>query len=267
MHSRPFLNAVVVSQSHIPKSDKTYYMKQAGTQHKKTFHINGEKERDAIMSQGTSAFIIAGMIVASMLAGAGLGLAFSGAKTTNTQTSGVNSSTPYVLTMMITTNNYFNSTTGNQPVFYVLGYSGLKSSANITLPANQLIELVITNYDDGNASLVAPNYANVTGTISGSETVFNNANVNSTISSSGIVLRGSQILSYMSSSVISHTFTVPSLNLNLPIATQSTIVALFNTGAPGKFNWMCAATCGSGSQGTAGAMATSGWMKGVFTVS
>ncbi len=191
---------------------------------------------------------------------------FSGTGTTVTQTPGGNSSSPYVLTLIITTNNLFNSTVGDQPAFYVLGASGLESSANITLPAHHLIELVISNYDDGNASLAGPQYASVTGTVSGSEMVFNNTNINSTQASIGIELRGAQTVSSLPASDISHTFTVPSLSLNVPISTSSTVVAFFTTGSDGTLTWLCEANCGSGADGTQGAMITPGWMTGALTV-
>jgi hypothetical protein len=217
--------------------------------------------------------MIAGLVIASVLAGAGLGLGvsqkggFGGAGTTVTSTvNGGNSSAPYVLTLIITTNNLFNSTVGDQPAYYVLGPNGMESSANITLPAHRLIELAITNYDDGNANLTAAKYANVMGTNDGSEMVFNNTAINSTQGPNGIVLRGAQTVANMPLSEVSHTFTVSSLGLNLPIATQSTVVAFFTTGAAGTFTWLCESTCGSGPDGTAGAMSTAGWMSGVLTV-
>jgi len=224
--------------------------------------------------------MIAALIVASVLAGTGLGLAasqeggFGGVATTITQTatsSGQNTSAPYVLTLIITTDNRFNSTTGDQPAYYVLGPGGLESSANITLPAHRLIELVISNYDEGNASLSAPQYANVTGTELGSELgselVYNNTAINSTEGSSGIVLRGSQTVSSLPLAEISHTFTVPSLGLNLPMASESTVVAYFTTGAAGTYVWLCETACGAGTNGFAGAMSTPGWMNGSIVVS
>jgi hypothetical protein len=228
------------------------------------------------MSQSTSALMIVGLIVASVLAGIGLGLAasqeggFDGVATTVTQTttvSGQNTSAPYILTLIITTDNGFNSTIGDQPAYYVLGPSGLESSANITLPAHRLIELVISNYDEGNASLSAPQYANVTGTEQGSELVYNNTAINSTEGPSGIVLRGSQTVSSLPLTEISHTFTVPSLGLNLPMASESTVVAYFTTGAAGTYVWLCETACGAGASGFAGAMSASGWMNGSMVVS
>ena len=52
---------------------------------------------------------------------------------------------PYQLTLVITTNNIFNSTVGDQPAYYVLTAHGLQSSANISLPVNRLNELTIVN--------------------------------------------------------------------------------------------------------------------------
>ncbi|MGA2663779.1 MAG: hypothetical protein ABSF83_02390 [Nitrososphaerales archaeon] len=226
------------------------------------------------MNQGPGALMIVGLVVASVLLGVGVGLTASqnavfGSSSTVTETttvSGQNASAPYVLTLIITTGNYFNSTTGDQPAYYVLGPGGLQSAANITLPANRLVELVISNYDEGNASLASPQYASVNGTVDGSELVYNNTAINSTEGPNGITLRGSQTVSSLPLSEISHTFTVPMLNLNLPMASESTIVAYFRTGSAGTFLWLCESACGSGADGTAGAMSTPGWMTGTLTV-
>ena len=227
------------------------------------------------MSQSMSA-LVAGLIVASVLAGAGLGLAvtqgggFNGTGTTVTVTStvnGGNASAPYVLNLIVTTENTFNSTVGTQPAYFVLGPNGLESSANISLPAHRTIELVITNYDDGNASLLDPKYANVMGTTDGVELVYNNTAINSTQGPNGITLSGSQSVANLPLSEISHTLTVPSLGLNLPIPTESTTIAYFTTGAAGSFTWLCETNCGYGPDGTLGAMSTQGWMSGVLNVS
>jgi hypothetical protein len=227
------------------------------------------------MNQSASSLLIAGLIVASVLAGAGLGLAasqnggFSGAAITVTQTttvSGQNTSAPYVLTLIVTTSNRFNSTIGDQPAYFVLGPKGLESAANITLPAHRLIELVISNYDQGNATLAGPQYANVAGTNDGSMLVYNNSAINSTEGPNGIVLRGSQTVSSLPLSEISHTFTVPSLGLNIPMASESTVVVFFTTGAQGTYTWLCETACGAGKGGFGGAMSTPGWMSGSLTV-
>jgi len=226
-----------------------------------------------MMAQTSTTIMIAGLIAVSVLAGVGLGMAatesggFNGTGTAVTASSGGNSSAPFVLHLVITTENTFNASTGTQPAFYVLGPNGLESSASIALPAHHLIEVIITNYDDGNASLPGPQYATVTGTVSGSELVYNNTNINSTATSTGIKLGPPQSVTSVPVGDVSHTFTIPSLNVNIPIAVSSTTVAFFTTGAAGNITWLCEAACGSGAAGTSGAMTTAGWMTGALAVS
>jgi hypothetical protein len=173
-----------------------------------------------------------------------------------------NSSQPYVLTLVLTTGNFFNSTVGDQPGYYVLGPNGLESSASIYLPANRQIKLVIVNYDDGNASLVVPNDNVVSGTTNGTIFVASNTNVNSSEGPGGIVVRGGQTQSSVPSAEVAHTFTVPALNLNVPVPLSSTVVAYFTVAKAGSYLWFCETACGFGSSGTAGAMSTAGWMTG-----
>jgi hypothetical protein len=130
-----------------------------------------------------------------------------------------------------------------------------------------MIEVVITNYDTGNATPVIPQYDNVSGTVNGTMSVVSNNGVNSTEGPSGIVIAGSQTVTSLPSALISHTFTAPQFNLNIPVAANSTVMAYFMTGAPGNYVWTCMTPCGSGNNGLAGAMETPGWMSGAITVS
>jgi len=173
----------------------------------------------------------------------------------------------YPLTLVITTNNTYNSTIGAQPAYYVLTSEGLKSSANIALPANTMIKLTIVCYDDGNASLVSNQFANVEGTVNGTITYANNDDVNSTQGPNGIVLNGGETVKSVSPDLISHTFTIPTLNVNVPVPLNSTVVAYFKTGAAGTYAWFCETGCGAGSAGILGAMDTPGWMTGDVEVS
>lgn len=109
-----------------------------------------------------------------------------------------------------------------------------------------MIEVIIISFDQGNASLVSPQDANVTGTVGGTMSVYSNDIVNSSEGSSGINVNGTLTVSSLSPSLISHTFTVPSLGLNMPMASESTVVAFFTTGAPGNYVWLCESACGSG---------------------
>ena len=173
---------------------------------------------------------------------------------------------PVSITLVITTGNTFNSTVGEQPAFYVLTSGVLRSSANIAFPSNTLIKLTIINYDEGNASLIDSQYANVQGTVNGTITYVNNANVNSSESSSGIVLKGGNTVSTVPPALIAHTFTIPSLKINIPIPLSSTVVAYFKIDKAGSYMWLCETACGSGAAGILGAMETPGWMTGNLEV-
>ena len=170
----------------------------------------------------------------------------------------------YQLTLVITTNNFFNSTQ-DQPAFYVLQNGSLTSSANIVLPANTLIEVTIVNYDDGNAS--APSiYQAVTGTVGNQITVVNNTGMNSTQTSNGINIQGAWTTNNIPAADLAHTFTVTGLNLNVPIVVSSVIQFSFESGAANSYTWQCYADCGSGPSGWGQAMVTPGWMTGTVSV-
>ena len=144
----------------------------------------------------------------------------------------------------------------------MLGSSGLQSSAHITIPAHRLIELVIINYDDGSANISSSQYETVAGTINNQMTLVNNTMVNSTMTSSGIQVRGAENVTSLPADVIAHTFTIPSLGLNIPIGTSSTVVAYFMVNTTGTYSWLCMTACGAGPDGLDGAMSTPGWMTG-----
>jgi len=224
--------------------------------------------------KGASVGIIIALVALSMAVGGALGTiaAGNGAQATSTVTqsassTGTNTTGPFILTLVITTNNLYNSTVGTQPAYFVLGPNGLQSSANIAIPAHRLIEVVIMNFDEGNATLNGAQYANVTGTTNNTMSFYNNDAMNATQGPNGIVLRGAQTVTSLSPEYVSHTFTIPSLGINIPVAAESTEVAYFTTGAPGSYLWLCASQCGSGPDGIAGAMASPGWMTGMITVS
>jgi heme/copper-type cytochrome/quinol oxidase subunit 2 len=189
------------------------------------------------------------------------------ASSSATTSAASNSSSPYVLTLVITTENTYNSTTGTQPAFYVLGPNGLESSANIALPAHRLIKLVIICYDDGAANLTGSQYAAVSGTQNNTVSVVNNANVNSTQGAAGIQLSGGQSVSSLPADSVAHTFTIPQLGINIPVAPSSTVTAYFTINQTGSFTWFCMTLCGSGPTGLSGAMETPGWMNGHLSAS
>jgi heme/copper-type cytochrome/quinol oxidase subunit 2 len=177
-----------------------------------------------------------------------------------------NTTAPYDLTLVITTNNVYNSTYGDQPAYYVLGADGLQSSASISLPANRLIRLVIICYDNGSALLLNPQDAAVTGTQNNVLTEVSNDNVNSSQSASGIQVSGGQTVSNVSADDVAHTFTIPQLGINIPVMPSSTVTAYFTITKTGTFSWFCETMCGFGPMGLMGAMSTPGWMEGNLVV-
>ena len=172
---------------------------------------------------------------------------------------------PYSLTLVITTGNTINSTVGEQPAYYVLTSHGLEPTANISLPVNTLIELTIVNYDDGNASLTSPGYANVQGTVNGTITYVSDTNTNSSQGQEGISVKGGETVSSVPASDVAHTFTIPSLGINIPVPVSSTVTAFIKIDKAGTNSWFCETACGSGDTGLEGAMSTDGWRTGRVT--
>jgi len=177
-----------------------------------------------------------------------------------TVTSSPGAQAPYVLNLVIATDSAYNATQGTQPAYFVLGPDGLQSSANISLPANRLIKLVITCYDDGNATILVPNDNKVSGTTGGTIFVASNSNINASQDPSGIVINGGQNLTSVPAVDVAHTFTIPNLNLNIPVPLSSTVVAYFTISKPGTYLWFCETDCGDAP------MSTPGWMRGSVVV-
>lgn len=179
------------------------------------------------------------------------------------------------LTLVITTNNQFNTSTGDQPAFYVLSNGTLQSSAVINLPVNQKVSLTIINYDDGSAFPLGPPgagsrgdvYYNVSGTVGNVINVVNNTNVNSSQLNGSISVSGGKTVGSIALNDVAHTFTISGLNINIPIPPSSIVHTTLLVHGSGTYHWQCQAPCGSGSDGWSGAMATSGWMTGTVVVS
>ena len=182
--------------------------------------------------------------------------------TNSSSSAASNSSQPFVLTLVVTTNNSYNASVGDQPAYYVLGPHGLESAASIAVPAHQLIKLVIICYDDGAANLTGSQYATVSGTQNNTVSFVSNTNVNSSQSASGIQVNGGQTISSLPTDGIAHTFTIPQLGINIPLAPASTTTAYITLDQTGSFTWLCMSLCGSGPTGVSGAMETPGWMTG-----
>ncbi len=136
------------------------------------------------------------------------------------------------------------------------GWVSYLPQLNFSVPANTVITVNIENYDLGGAPLTKSwPYTTVTGVI------------NKTATENG------HPISSLPITEIAHTFTIPKLNVNVPITlnpdsgqTYATVSFQFNSGAPGTYLVRCFVPCGTGSTGWDGPMATNGMMMGQITV-
>ncbi len=193
-------------------------------------------------STGKAAASLRMAVLLSLSAALGLGLAACG------------SSSKPPAASPVTVHLYTNILTGKMIV-----HSGSPkySPANMTVPAHSTVVLTIYNWDDGTAPLPSSSpYGAVTG---GSETV-----------------NGSSVTSVPTAN-LSHTFTIPSLKINVPVPPAPTaasgspkepavVVFTFHVGGSGSYTWHCMTPCGTAPGGMGGAMATPGFMEGTLTV-
>lgn len=210
------------------------------------------------------------MFVIALIIGGGLtGMIFnaygqnqstsSTSSTTTTSTHGTNGGT-FKITLVITVNNAWNATVSG-PRYWVLTPNGLESSANINLPAYTLIQMTIIDYDS--ASPLPSQFSQVTGTMGNVVYVVNST---SAAGDNANLSTASKVGSLNPNTQIGHTFTVPSIGLNIPIAANSVEMANFYINQTGTFFWHCEDPCGFGPSGWLGPMSANGWMGGNITV-
>ncbi|NOY09203.1 MAG: hypothetical protein GXP33_10235 [Spirochaetes bacterium] len=172
------------------------------------------------------------------------------------------SADPYRVTIVEIMDVLYNKTIGAQPRFYIVGNDGnLEPLVNLTLPARRRIVLTIVSYDDDNAPL-DKRYAKVTGTIDGKVTIIDGA----VASGSDTTKVWQKKVSSVPVDKIIHTFTIPALNINIPIIAGTTEITSLYLNTAGTYTWSCKTACGSDPDGWGGAMAASGWMKGTVNV-
>lgn len=135
------------------------------------------------------------------------------------------------------------------------GWPEYKGAANVKLPKDATVVLTIKSHDDGAASLPKNVifYDKVMGTVGTKETV------------------DGKSVTEVSNKVISHTFTIADLGINLPIPAAPTgkvvtVQATIHTGKAGTYTWQCYAPCGTGKGDMHGAMDTAGYMKGSVVI-
>lgn len=151
---------------------------------------------------------------------------------------------------------------GHGPDAAWLGYQSTNTNNNPTpgtvfhLPTNTLVHMTITNFDSQTA-LRNNFFTLVQGTVGNVEYV------------NGKAVR------VMDPSLTSHTFTIPSLGVSVPMEgipasgkpAFETMTFSFRTHGRGNFHWQCIVPCGWGTYGFGGPMQEIGFMDGIINVS
>jgi hypothetical protein len=128
--------------------------------------------------------------------------------------------------------------------------------SSVVVPAHSLVTVTIRNYDLGDTSLPKGSpFTTVQGIVG------------------GVAYADGHAYSALAPEKVAHTFTVPQLNLNVPVpgdtATGKPYVEVsftFRTGAAGSYYFRCFDPCGTGAIGWQGPMVTRGYMLGTLTV-
>lgn len=142
---------------------------------------------------------------------------------------------------------------GNEP----LGPAYLP--ATFTLPAYTTVTITITNFDD--ATALPDKYAQYAKASGIDKNSFQSAAMDPTNPNAKVA---STTMSQVEATKVSHTFTIQTLNLNVPIAAKSTTTFSFHTPCCTSA-WRCMDPCGIGPVGWGGAMSTDGYMQGHVT--
>jgi hypothetical protein len=130
------------------------------------------------------------------------------------------------------------------------------SPSNLVVPANSLVTVTIRDYDLGNTAMPRNSpFTTVQGTASSSATA------------------DGRMYSSLAPDKIAHTFTIPQLNVNVPLPgdgmngkAYNTVTFSFRTGAAGTYTFQCLDPCGTGPMGMMGPMMAKGYMLGTLTV-
>jgi heme/copper-type cytochrome/quinol oxidase subunit 2 len=130
------------------------------------------------------------------------------------------------------------------------------SQSNLVVPANSLVTVTLRDYDLGNTPMPQDSpFTRVLGTVG------------------SIATSDGQTFASLAADKIAHTFTIPQLNVNVPLPGDgaqgkdyNTVTFSFRTGAPGSYTFRCYDPCGTGPMGMMGPMMTQGYMIGTLTV-
>ncbi len=135
--------------------------------------------------------------------------------------------------------------------------------SDFTLPAYATVTVTVTNFEDATPLTGAATlYAKAAGLVGGTFAVTPIDAKDPNGASGRTVTRTS-----LDPATVSHTFTIPGLGVNVPIAPHARETFTFRTGAAGTFMWRCFDPCGTGPTGWGTAMAARrGYMEGTLTV-
>lgn len=130
------------------------------------------------------------------------------------------------------------------------------SPSNLVVPANSLVTVTIRDDDLGDTAMPQNSpFTTVQGTVNTMATV------------------DGREYSSLSPERIAHTFTLPQLNVNVPLPgdgangkAYNTVTFSFRTGAAGTYIFQCLDPCGTGPMGMMGPMMTQGYMIGTLIV-
>jgi heme/copper-type cytochrome/quinol oxidase subunit 2 len=201
------------------------------------------------------------MIFIAIVLAASLGFYFATITVARTTPVTTQSSSPYQLALIEPMNSAWNMTLA-QPQFFVVGSGGLKSSANISLPVNRMIQLTIVSYDTPTTGSTDQEGV-VSGTVGGTVYLINGTGA----SMSSMPEPWGKNVTSIPGAALAHTFSIPQLNINVPVVGGDTTIAYLYFTKPGTYSWTCLTPCGFGPNGAQGAMSKPGWMTGTITVS
>lgn len=132
---------------------------------------------------------------------------------------------------------------------------------NPVIPSYATVRVEIANFDDATALTGdLAQFAKVEGTVGGTITT------TPMDPKAPNMVGAGQVLAALDAEKVSHTFTVASLGINVPVAPKARTIFTIQTGAPGTHSWRCNDPCGTGTSGWGGAMAKPGYMVGTLTV-
>jgi hypothetical protein len=130
------------------------------------------------------------------------------------------------------------------------------SPNNLVLSANSLVTVTLRDYDMGDTPLPKGSPFTMVQGIEG-----------------GVAYADGHAYTALAPDKIAHTFTIPQLNINVPLPGDTTtgksygvVTFTFRTGAAGIYYFQCFDPCGTGASGWEGPMTTKGYMRGTLTV-